>query len=346
MRSTGGRISIDTEAADDSVCCQALRFEAGFEDAERIEAELDAALADVNMEYDYATQTVAFVFLSPTRTEAETRARELQADLARWTGKPNWPMTLQPVTREDWSESWKRHFHAVRVSRRFVIKPSWEETAPEPGAMTIEMDPGMSFGTGRHFTTQSCLRFLDESVPVPRAGGFLDVGCGSGILSVAANKLGYRRVFAFDNDPLAVRIARENLARNGVAIHDAPTDASHSHSCLAPVPATPAFVPKLRRGTPGPSVVCRTLDLAADAIPGRYGTVVANMLANALTAHAPAIAGAVDRSDEGGWLILAGTLTGQYPAIKALYEGLGFAETHTLSDGEWQSGCFRAAIKN
>ena len=301
---------------DISTCMHAVRFDADFGVADAIEAELDAAGLAVNIDYDYARKTAGFIFHLDSRTQAEARAAELGRMLESWTGKAAWPMTLYPVPEEDWSETWKQHFHAVRVSRRILVKPSWESVAVEPETLTIEIDPGMSFGTGRHFTTVSCLKFLDECVPVPNEGRFLDVGCGSGILSIAAVRLGYRRVTAFDNDPLAVRIARENFGRNALAVADG------EEAATAPLS-------------------CRVLDLARKPMAGCYDTVVANMLAPILVEHATSIAGSVCR-DPVGYLVLAGMLTDQYPEVKAVYEKLGFTEAHTATDGEWRSGCFKA----
>lgn len=124
--------------------------------------------------------------------------------------------TLPPA---NWQESWKRFFHTMRVSKRIVVRPSWEPFTAEPDDRVITLDPGMSFGTGQHGTTQGCLVFLDDLA----AEGDLnrtvvDMGCGSGILAIGAKLLGFPNVTGFDNDPDAVRIAGENAELNGVAI--------------------------------------------------------------------------------------------------------------------------------
>ncbi|MBM4165218.1 MAG: methyltransferase domain-containing protein, partial [Lentisphaerae bacterium] len=129
-------------------------------------------------------------------------------------------LTLAPavsqLAREDWTESWKRFFHVERVSRRVVIRPVWESYTAQPGEVVIDIEPGMSFGTGRHGTTRACLEFLDH-ISGQRAGGsMLDMGCGSGILAIGAAKLGFHPVCGFDNDPDAVAIARDNARLNGV----------------------------------------------------------------------------------------------------------------------------------
>lgn len=122
---------------------------------------------------------------------------------------------LQFVGKSDWAESWKAHFHPVRVGRSFVIKPSWRDYPAAEGDILIEIDPGLAFGSGLHPTTQLCLKILED---MPLAGKTLfDVGTGSGILALAALKLGIAGVRAVDIDDIAVRVTRENFERNGFA---------------------------------------------------------------------------------------------------------------------------------
>lgn len=118
------------------------------------------------------------------------------------------------VQDEDWEDSWKKYYHAFRVGKRLVIKPSWEEYPTRAGEVVIEIDPGMAFGTGIHASTRFCLLFIDEYVQ----GGekVIDAGCGSGILAMAAASLGATEVLAMDNDSVAVKIARQNIALNGL----------------------------------------------------------------------------------------------------------------------------------
>ncbi len=127
-------------------------------------------------------------------------------------------ISIRKVRREDWAESWKRHFKPIEIGTALLIKPSWSKRPPKKGQAVIVLDPGLSFGTGQHPTTSFCLRQLAGN----RARGknsqasFLDIGTGSGILAIAAAKLGYAPVHAFDFDPEAVRIARENARKNHV----------------------------------------------------------------------------------------------------------------------------------
>ena len=118
------------------------------------------------------------------------------------------------VREEDWAENWKKYYKPFRAGERLVVKPSWEEYAAEPGDLVLEMDPGMAFGTGTHETTFMCLCQLERYVtPGCRA---VDVGCGSGILALAAARLGAKDVLAIDLDESAVKAARENVAHNGL----------------------------------------------------------------------------------------------------------------------------------
>lgn len=118
---------------------------------------------------------------------------------------------LKQVKEEDWAEAWKQYFKPERIGK-IVVKPSWEEYSPANGEMVIELDPGMAFGTGTHPTTRLCLKLLQEIITSQTK--MLDVGTGSGILALAGAKLGAQRITAMDIDPVAVKIALENIKRN------------------------------------------------------------------------------------------------------------------------------------
>jgi len=118
------------------------------------------------------------------------------------------------VRDEDWADNWKAYYHTTRAGRKLVVKPSWEAYEPQEGDLVIELDPGMAFGTGTHITTRQCLEILETSlIPGQRV---LDIGTGSGILAIAAAKLGAGAVKAIDNDPVAVEIAGQNVRQNEV----------------------------------------------------------------------------------------------------------------------------------
>ncbi|MPL63347.1 Ribosomal protein L11 methyltransferase [bioreactor metagenome] len=118
------------------------------------------------------------------------------------------------VNEEDWATSWKEYFHPIKVGERIVIKPSWEEYQAEVNDLVIELDPGMAFGTGTHHTTAMCCRCLEEVIKPGHT--VFDIGTGSGILSIAAAKLGATVVKAVDFDGVAVQVADENVAINHV----------------------------------------------------------------------------------------------------------------------------------
>jgi ribosomal protein L11 methyltransferase len=119
------------------------------------------------------------------------------------------------IREEKWGESWKAHFKPFHATPRIVIRPTWEEYGGKKGEMILTLDPGMAFGTGTHPTTQMCLQALEKLIPLfARPPSVLDFGTGSGILAIAAGKLGAGRILALDVDPAAIRCARRNAARN------------------------------------------------------------------------------------------------------------------------------------
>ena len=144
--------------------------------------------------------------------EGELRALQA-ADTEELYGK----LTLdrQTVAEADWAEIWKQYYKPFRAGKSLVVKPSWESYAAQPGDKVIEIDPGMAFGTGTHETTAMCMSFLDDLIcPGMKV---LDVGTGSGILAMGAALLGAEAVTAIDIDPMAVKVARENVARGGLS---------------------------------------------------------------------------------------------------------------------------------
>lgn len=215
--------------------------------------------------------------------------------------------TIKPVRREDWAESWKRHFRPLDVSPRLLIRPSWSRRKARRGQRVLVLDPGLSFGTGQHPTTGFCLAQIDAVAASQPGFSLLDVGTGSGILALAAARLGAGRVDAFDFDPVSVRVAEENARRNRLAERV-----------------------NLRRG-----------DVAKLALRGPgYDVVCANLTADLLEAH---LGRMVARLRPQGVLVLAGILRRQFAAVELECVRLGFRRVRVEAGGEWRSGSFRRA---
>ena len=145
---------------------------------------------------------------------------ELRLQLESALGHMSLMVTIPPphwryVDDEDWAEAWKAHYRPLRIGRRLLVRPEWITQAAAEDEVEIVLDPGMAFGTGTHPSTQLCLRALETCVRV--GDDVLDLGCGSGILAIAAARLGAASVLALDNDPVAVTAARQNFALNPAA---------------------------------------------------------------------------------------------------------------------------------
>ena len=210
------------------------------------------------------------------------------------------------VEESSWADAWKEYFHVERVSRRIVIKPSWREYTPRSEDIVIELDPGMAFGTGQHATTRGCLALLDESVRPGMA--ILDVGTGSGILAVAAAKLGAASVLAVDVEPQSIAVTRENADRNGVGA--AIRVALGSLGDAWPFPESPVALADL---------------------------VVANIHARVLLELADSLRATMR---PGGVLLLSGVIDERETDVQAAFVGLGLHHQRTLADGDWRTLAF------
>ena len=245
------------------------------------------------------------IYAADPETAAENLALVTNA-VKEWTPLGVRISAIEPfeLKKEDWAEVWKKYFNVIPVSETLVIKPSWLDVERKPGMAVVEIDPGMSFGTGQHATTYYCLKTIDRLAGKPGVKSMLDAGCGSGILTIAAALRGYDPVDAFDNDPDAVRIAAENLALN-------------------------------RIGTVSPVVG----DAAVwQGRAEQYDLVCANILGHLLVAFRNNI---VNWVRPGGYLTLAGILSTEFDGVAAAFIELGFEELDRETLREWTSGLFR-----
>ena len=263
---------------------------------------------------------VQLFFAEPERTED---AKRRLADALAVVGVEA-RIEVSEIPDEDWKLSYRRHFTTERVSPRIVVRPPWEP-APEAkeGEVVVTLDPGLAFGTGKHETTRACLEYIDE---IAGGGSFLDMGCGSGILSIAAAKLGFSPVAGFDIDGDAVAASRENATANGA-------DVSFFEYALGGGAVT------LDAGVEAAKGVYP--DLAAQKAPGEKPTapfgpadvVVANILGPLLVAFADEIAGFAKSR-----LVVSGILSDVYPEVLAAFSARGFSEVSRKVRGEWTTG--------
>lgn len=148
--------------------------------------------------------------------EADTDMDGVLAQLGNTEMGTAFEYKIEQVEDKDWEREWMDNFHPMCFGERLWVCPSWKP-APDPNAVNILLDPGLAFGTGTHPTTDLCLQWLDANAALLQDAIVVDYGCGSGILAIAALKLGAKHVFAVDIDPQALQATRENAARNGIA---------------------------------------------------------------------------------------------------------------------------------
>ena len=263
---------------------------------------------------DFETkETRAIVFLEPKKVRLPQLKKQLAASVAliRESGLDAGPgtVTVETVKKEDWAESWKRHFQPIEIDDALLIKPSWIKQKPRKGQKVIVLDPGLSFGTGHHATTSFCLEQLVKlRSPDGKKQSLLDVGCGSGILAIGGALLGYAPIQTFDFDPEAVRVAKTNAEVNGVADRVKPT-----RKDLTKLPAKGAT---------------------------KFDIICANLIYDLLLSDGRKL---VHRLKPGGRLVLAGILITQFPKVLDQFEKWGLTLEATRLEKEWQSGTFRFA---
>lgn len=205
------------------------------------------------------------------------------------------------VDEEDWATAWKKYYKPFKITDSVVVKPSWEEYEGKPDEIIVEMDPGMAFGTGTHETTRLCSQLLEEYVS--KGSKVIDVGCGTGILSIIAMKLGASHVTAIDIDEVAVRVAKENCEINGVS------DGI-----------------EIKRG------------VLKDLKPQKADIIVANIIADVIIDIAPLVPSYLVN---GGVLLTSGIIRERKEDVIKAYTDLGLRFVKMLEMGEWVAIVFK-----
>jgi ribosomal protein L11 methyltransferase len=200
------------------------------------------------------------------------------------------------VPSRDWNASWKQGFRPIDIGDRFTVLPPWER--PPVGRLPLIIDPGMAFGTGHHETTRSCLLLMERYAPQGLRRRFLDLGTGTGLLAIAALRLGFQEIDAVDHDEQAIASARVNLALNEAAQR----------------------------------ISLRCADISA--VARGYDMVAANLISGTLITLAPEI---VVRLEPGGHAVLSGILAGQEQEVIDAMEREGAVCQERLRDGKWVS---------
>ena len=211
------------------------------------------------------------------------------------------------LDEEDWANSWKKFYKPLKIGKKLVVVPRWEKYDAKEDEITLLMDPGMAFGSGTHETTRLCASLLEEHlVPGQRV---LDVGTGSGILSIAASKLGASSIYACDIDPVAVRVAKDNFEENGVTNAD-----------------------------------CGVSDLLknVDTKGGLYDVVCANIVADIVIRLSKDVGSYVKY---GGIVIASGIIATQADEVVSAMEEAGFGIADAASDNDWRAFVFRRLVR-
>ena len=234
---------------------------------------------------------IIHMYLEPSAQPAETLAL-IEARM-EGAGIP-YTVELEKVEQEDWQNGWRKYYHPMEIGRHLAVVPSWQEY--ETDRVKLILDPGLAFGTGGHETTSLCLEALDQLV---RGGErVLDIGTGSGILAIAALKLGAVQAEGVDIDPVAVRTAGENAALNGVADR----------------------------------LTVLVGDLS-DKASGQYQIITANIVANAIMALAPAVPGLMA---EGGVFIASGIIDTRKEEVIAALQAAGLKVQEVKEKRGWE----------
>ncbi len=234
---------------------------------------------------------------------AAARAAEALGHLQAFGLRTIGPLRTRLVHEEDWAEAWKAHFPVLRVGQRLVIRPTWRRHRAQPGDVVLALDPGMAFGTGLHPTTRLCLAALEavagrSAGPGPGIEGarVLDVGCGSGILAIAALRLGAARALGVDTDPIAIESTLANARRNRL----------------------------------GGRVRARVGSVPTGEPP--WDLVLANLIAGVLVPLAPSLWAELR---PGGTLLASGIFVDREAEVRAAFEAAGLQVEERTAEGEW-----------
>ncbi|NJO55334.1 MAG: 50S ribosomal protein L11 methyltransferase [Rhodospirillales bacterium] len=251
----------------------------------------------------------AQVYVTVSSSELASKKREVKAGLrniaAAGLDTAHAAIHSKRLKPQDWSESWKRHFKPLLIGDQLLIKPSWSKRRPRAGAQVIILDPGLSFGTGQHPTTRFCLEQLAKRRLTGVRQSFLDIGTGTGILAIAADKLGYHPVEGFDFDHAAIRIAQENAKLNK-------SD-------------------KIR-------LTRKDLTRLSQTSTKKFDVICANLTHDLLVDE---VARILSRLKQGGTLILAGILKEQFAAVEKAFGREAMQRKARRHEGEWTSGVFQ-----
>ena len=290
---------------DDILYC--FSFSDFSENGEVVPELLTALGYDFSSWRDAETKKLAHTLYFKTREEAETAKEQFEGmtDTLRDMEVSIGNLAVSELKKEDWAESWKIHFKPIEISPTLAITPSWIDFKAKPGQHVIVLDPGMSFGTGQHATTKFCLTQLDRFASEHDVSqlSMLDAGCGSGILAIAAEKLGYHDIHAFDIDPEAARIAKENAEFN---------------RCSRIRFSAASLIEFNSRGV-------------------KYDVIAANILSSALLAGKDKL---LSLLKPGGCLIMAGILDKEYETVKAAFEPSGCVQFASTEEKQWRGGAF------
>lgn len=211
---------------------------------------------------------------------------------------------IENMNEEDWANNWKKYFHPIKIGEKLLIKPEWENLEEETDRIVFDINPGMSFGTGSHYTTQLCLETLEKTVQ--KGDKVLDLGCGSGILSIISLLLGASEAVAVDIDPNAVDIAYQNAARNGI-------DDTNYHVYAGNILTDEELNAK---------------------IDDKYEVVVANIVADVIIGLAPK---AKQYMKDGGIFITSGIIEDRVEDVKEALIGVGFEIVEIKQRKDWVS---------